>query len=322
MSFRATCGLSNLPIDKNDDVVVFLLKEKSVGDLRGGYFVNIDDLFTPISAPIYAKYDGYGSIMNINEKYKDLITCQVRNLFNRNIPGDSLSLKDNSSKIEIATASLEDMIYEFERGNVIQIANENTINLYKESGEFHRGYYFTGLTMFHKDIFEEFIALNANSDLHKESYGLAKNFEKIDFRKVLNEANFNKLITQVIYESRMPNSEYKNFDVYVYWYINSLDKTVNTELLDFIRNSLLISDIMSLLSKPWMPQVISVEEEKNKDAINKLNEIIKNKLTKKEQVKAGMKEIMAEPISEMDLDIMKSIAKRFNIDITQEFKTI
>ena len=322
MNFRATCGLSNLPIDKNDDVVVFLLKEKSVGELRGGHFFNVDDLFTPISAPIYAKYDGYGSITNINSKYKDLILNQVRNLFNRNIPGDSLSLKENSSKIDIATASLEDIIYEFERGNVIQVASENTIKLYKESGEFHRGYYFTGLIMFHKDVFESFIALNLNDELYKESYELAKNFEKLNLKKELNQDNFNRLIRQVIYESRMPNSKYKNFDVYIYWYINSSDKTINIELLDFLRNSLLISDTMSLLSKPWMPQVISVQEEKNKDIINKLNSIIKEKIEKKESEKAKIMEIMEEPISEMDLDIMKSIAKRFNIDITQEFKTI
>lgn len=320
MNFRATCGLSNLPIDKNDDVVVFLLKEKSVGELRGGHFFNVDDLFTPISAPIYAKYDGYGSITNINSKYKDLILNQVRNLFNRNIPGDTLSLKENSSKINIETASLEDIIYEFERGNVVQIASDSTIELYKESGEFHRGYYFTGLIMFHKDIFEEFIALNLNDELYKESYELAKNFEKLNLKKELNQDNFNKLICQVIYESRMPNSKYKNFDVYIYWYIKSSDEVINIELLDFLRNSLLISDVMSLLSKPWIPQVISVQEEKNKDIINKLNIIIKEKLERKELEKEKIMEIIEEPISKTDLDIMKSIAKRFNIDITQEFK--
>ena len=322
MSFRATCGLSNLPIDKNDDVVVFLLKEKSTSELRGGHFINSDDLFMPISAPIYAKYDGYGFITDINLKYKDLISSQVRHLFNRNIPGDTLSLKDNSSNINLATASLEDILYEFERGNVIQPINENTKKLYKESGEFHRGYYFTGLIMFHKDIYEEFVSLNSDSDLYKESYGLAKNFEKIDFRKEFNHESFNKLITQVIYESRIPNSEYKNFDVYLHWYISSQDKSVNIELLDFLRNSRIISDVMSLLSKPWMPQVISLEEEKNNDMITKMNTIIKDKLIKKQEVKDGIKEIMKEPISDMDLDIMKSIAKRFNIDITQEIKTV
>ena len=162
--WRATCGLSNLPIKENDEVVAFLLKETSLGNLRGGQFCSINDLFMPISAPIIGKYDGYGCLKNINEKYKDLILEQVRSFFKEEALDDKLLIKEESSSINIETASLEDIIYEFERGNVIQNAGSEIMELYNQSGEFHRGYYFTGLILFHKDIFDKMVSLKSDSD--------------------------------------------------------------------------------------------------------------------------------------------------------------
>ena len=92
--WKATCGLSNLPIKENDKVVAFLLKEKSLGDLRGGQFANINDLFTPISAPIIGRYDGYGCIKDIEKKYKDLILEQVKSFFKEEALYDKLSIKE------------------------------------------------------------------------------------------------------------------------------------------------------------------------------------------------------------------------------------
>lgn len=318
MYFRATCGLSNLPINKDDEVVAFLLKEKSLTDLKGGHFLNIDDLYSPISAPIYARYDGYGSIKHINLKYKDLITTQVKSWFDYNVTRDVLTFKENSSSINLETASLEDLVYEFERGNVIQMANKETMSLYQDSGEFHKGYYYTGLILFHKDIFEKLVDLKFDSNSFRESYSLARNFEAVDFRRELGDENYIKLLKQVIYESRLPRSEYKNFDMYIFWYNNSSDKSMNLELLDYLRKGAVISQVMSLISKPWIPQVSSLPKEENEDILKALHSIIEYKLnhTKEDEEKV---EIIEESISEMDLNIMKSIAKRFNIDITKEF---
>ena len=316
MSFRATCGLSNLPINKDDEVVAFLLKEKSLSDLKGGHFLNIDDLYSPISAPIYARYDGYGSIKHINLKYKDLITTQVKSWFAYNVTRDVLTFKENSSNIDLGTASLEDLVYEFERGNVIQIANKETMAIYKDSGEHHKGYYYTGLILFHKDVFEKLVDLKFDSDLFRASYSLARNFETVNFRRELGDDNYIKLLKQVIHESRLPRSEYKNFDTYIFWYNNSPDKSVNIELLDYLRKGAVISQVMSLISKPWIPQITSVSKEENEDILKALHSIVEDKLNHVEEEKV---EIIEEPISEMDLDIMKSIAKRFNIDITKEF---
>lgn len=317
MYFRATCGLSNLPINKNDEVVAFLLKEKSLTDLKGGHFLDIDDLYAPISAPIYARYDGYGSIKHIDSKYKDLITIQVKSWFDYTVTRDVLTFKENSSSIDLSTASLEDLVYEFERGNVIQMANKEKISAYKDSGEFHRGYYYTGLILFHKDVFEKLVNLKFNSDLFRESYSLAKNFETVDYRRELGDENYIRLLKQVIHESRLPRSDYKNFDMYIFWYNNSSEKSMNIELLDYLRKGAIISQVMSLISKPWIPQVTSLPKEENEDILKELHNIIGEKLN---PVKEEKIEIIEESLSEMDLDIMKSIAKRFNIDINEEFK--
>lgn len=315
MSFKATCGLSNLPIHKDDEVVAFLIKEKSLGELRGGQFSNVDDLFIPISAPIFARYDGYGAIKDINPKYKDLILEQVRSLFNTYPVGERLLIKEDTSSIDMSKASLEDIVYEFERGNVIKKVSEETMTLYKESGEFHRGYYFTGIVLFHKDIFEKLIALKINSELHKESYNLAKKFELIDFKKELGEQKFDVLMNQVIHESRLPHSECKNFDVYMYWYKNTQNRTINTELLDYLRQGALICDVMSSLAKPWMPQVIFKDSDES--IVKELNSVINVKINTPKQDTSSIKK---DSIPNIDLEVMESIARRFNVDLTEELK--
>lgn len=315
--WRATCGLSNLPIEENDKVVAFLLKEKSLGDLRGGQFCNINDLFTPISAPIFGRYDGYGCIKDIESEYSDLILEQIRSFFGDDALDDKLSIKSDSS-LNINTASLEDIIYEFERGNVIQYANKEIMELYKQSGEFHRGYYFTGLVLFHRDAFDKLVSLKSSSDLHKENYNLAENLEKINL--IIEDGNeaLEALLSQIIYKSRFPRSEIKYFDVYVYWYKKSKEKKINKELLNFLRDGLLISTMMDLLNKPWMPQVISSQIEDSNDAFECLNNFISSKINSIEEEieeEAEEENKSTRDFSNYDLEMINSIAKKFNIDL-------
>lgn len=309
--WRATCGLSNLPIHENDEVVAFLLKEKSLSELRGGQFHAVDDLYIPISAPIIGKYDGYGSIKDIDEKYSDLILKQVRSFFKENISSDTLSIKSNTSSIDIEVASIEDIVYEFERGNIIQVANKEIIELYAQSGEFHKGYYFTGLILFHKDIYDKLINLKSSSNLFKENYTLANNFKQIDLKKQVSNEKFELLMNQIVYESRLPHSEHKYFDVYMYWYSKEDSVSINLELLDYLRNGLLISSIMEDLNKSWMPQKISSQLNNNYDTFKKLNEIIINKINDSEK----KEEENHDRLSSVNLDALKSIAEKFNVDL-------
>ena len=315
--WKATCGLSNLPIKENDKVVAFLLKEKSLGDLRGGQFANINDLFTPISAPIIGRYDGYGCIKDIEKKYKDLILEQVKSFFKEEALDDKLSIKEGSSSINIENASLEDIIYEFERGNVIQNAGSEIMELYNQSGEFHRGYYFTGLVLFHKDIFDKMVSLKSDSDLYKENYNLAENLEKININKETKNDVLDALMNQIIFKSRLPRSEIKYFDVYVYWYKKAENTKMNKELLDFLRDGLLISTIMDLLNKPWMPQVISSQLEDNYDIFECLNNSIISKISIDDAVEDEEDESECKKeYPNYDMEMINSIAKRFNIDLS------
>lgn len=313
--WRATCGLSNLPINENDKVVAFLLKEKSLGDLRGGQFSNINDLFTPISAPIIGKYDGYGCVKDIEEKYKDLILEQVRSFFKEEALDDRLSIKKECSSINIETASLEDIIYEFERGNVVQNASNEIIELYNQSGEFHRGYYFTGLILFHKDAFDKLVSLKSSSDLYKENYNLAENLEKININKETENDVIDVLMNQIIFKSRLPRSEIKYFDIYVYWYKKAKETKMNKELLDFLRDGLLISTIMSSLNKPWMPQVISSQFEDDYDVFECLNDFITSKINDNTDDIEEDDNEDDKKYPDYDLEMINSIAKRFNIDL-------
>ena len=314
--WRATCGLSNLPINENDKVVAFLLKEKSLGDLRGGQFSNINDLFTPISAPIIGKYDGYGCVKDIEEKYKDLILEQVRSFFKEEALDDRLSIKKECSSINIETASLEDIIYEFERGNVVQNASNEIIELYNQSGEVHRGYYFTGLILFHKDAFDKLVSLKSSSDLYKENYNLAENLEKININKETENDVLDALMNQIIFKSRLPRSEIKYFDIYVYWYRKAKETKMNKELLDFLRDGLLISTIMGSLNKPWMPQVISSQFEDDYDVFGCLNDFITSKINDSTDDIEEDDNEDDKKYPDYDLEMINSIAKRFNIDLS------
>lgn len=312
--WKATCGLSNLPINENDEVVAFLLKEKSLGDLRGGQFSDTNDLFIPISAPIFGRYDGYGCVKDIERKYSDLILEQVKSFFKEDSLDSKLSIKNDSSSINIDTASLEDIIYEFERGNVIENASREIIELYNQSGEFHRGYYFTGLILFHRDIFDKLISLKSSSDLYQENYKLAENLEQIDINNESENEALEILLNQIIFKSRLPRSEIKYFDVYVYWYKKAKEVRINKELLDFLRDGLLISNIMSSLNKPWMPQVLSSQLDDNYDVFKCLNNFISSKINNTNDDADDNSE-RKKDYSNYDLDVINSIAKRFNIDL-------
>lgn len=313
---NATCGLTNLPIRENDDIVVILLKEKSLGELRGGQFCYTDDLFTPISAPIFAKYDGYGSIKDVDFKYSSLVLKQLKSLFLDKHLGDVLSVKENSSSINIKSASLEDIVYEFERGNVIQKISDETLELYKNSGEFHRGYYFTGLVMFHKDVFEKIVAYDNQSTLYLDNFALAENFGKVDLKKEMGKEAFRTLMNKIILDSRTPRSGCKYFDIYLYWYENCEKLTVNTELLNYLRDGVLFINAMKNLNKTWMPQVSAfIQEDDNLDVYNFLNkciaEQIETLLNPKEEIKEEVE--FNKDINLEDLEIIKSIESRFNI---------
>lgn len=70
--WNGTCGLTQLPINCGNKVIVFPLKQTSYEDLSsvGGALYYSNDIFTPISIPVIGEYNDYGALENIEDGEK------------------------------------------------------------------------------------------------------------------------------------------------------------------------------------------------------------------------------------------------------------
>lgn len=66
-SWNGTCGISNLPIEASDDILLFVLAEsrERARNKSGGGFSYPTGLYTPVGLPIHGKYDDYGGIQDV-----------------------------------------------------------------------------------------------------------------------------------------------------------------------------------------------------------------------------------------------------------------
>lgn len=67
--WNATCGLSNLPIQAGDDVLLFVLAEsnESRRNQYGGGFSCPNGRYKPVGLPVHGQYNDYGGIENITK---------------------------------------------------------------------------------------------------------------------------------------------------------------------------------------------------------------------------------------------------------------
>lgn len=65
--WNATCGISDLPIFYGEEVVLYIIEKSSKANGNGLGFCYSDDIYEPISPPIYGNYNDYGGIENINK---------------------------------------------------------------------------------------------------------------------------------------------------------------------------------------------------------------------------------------------------------------
>jgi hypothetical protein len=74
--WNETCGITNLPIVLNDDVVVIVIREneKYPGTISSKKYGSVCDEWSPVGLPIFGKYNDYGGVFKINkdEFYNDL----------------------------------------------------------------------------------------------------------------------------------------------------------------------------------------------------------------------------------------------------------
>lgn len=84
-SFNASCGISNLSIEEGNEIGFVILKdspEVQYGKKESGRatYVYPTDLYQPMFAPVYGKYDDYGNITDVQES---LTTQVIEKVFNR-----------------------------------------------------------------------------------------------------------------------------------------------------------------------------------------------------------------------------------------------
>lgn len=109
--WNATCGLSNLPIQAGDDVLLFVLAESKLSsrDRFGGGFSYPNGRYRPIGLPVHGQYNDYGGIENVTENGHRMFEFLTNDrLFKYTPQGD-----ENISPMDIEEL-LNDVI---ERGN-------------------------------------------------------------------------------------------------------------------------------------------------------------------------------------------------------------
>lgn len=66
--WNGTCGLTNMPIKHGDKIVLFLLRYNIRDGCNGGAGITYqNDMYSPITIPIYGEYNDYGGIENISK---------------------------------------------------------------------------------------------------------------------------------------------------------------------------------------------------------------------------------------------------------------
>lgn len=86
-----TCMVSNLPIHDSEKVKVFILEKSKYGGKHSGAITYPIDEYVPLSLPLNAKYNGYGSVEKVEEDFNhDIILSYFKS--------DYSKLKDEDGK--------------------------------------------------------------------------------------------------------------------------------------------------------------------------------------------------------------------------------
>lgn len=175
--WNGTCGVSQLPIKWGDEIVLFILFNRHpLGNIVSGGYCYSDTIFHPISAPIFGKYNDYGSIEDAEQN--DV----VLNHFNSQIKDGVFVLTDveeckehNRYNEETGFPSLDDLIDVIERGYLEDI----------------------GFMMVHKQLYINMIEEMKSRKFYDKDYGLEQMMDrKINeyFKELKSEDEFKRMI--------------------------------------------------------------------------------------------------------------------------------
>ena len=236
-SWNGTCGISNLPIEHGDEVVLFIIREKNLSECRGGGFYAPADLFEPISLPIIGRYKGYGLIDNIENE--NLILPKIVKMFEKN---KLLYFSKDESILDIKKASLYEIIKEIELENIKGVEKLSVIKFYELEGIKKPEFLNIGIIMFHKELYDMLLK-QSSVEYYKKKY--------LD---IIEASKSDLSFLDSIEESFVWNISRVPFEFIVDYLIDVVSNSDN-ELLEKIIEVSLINNVLSSLRKSWMPQV-------------------------------------------------------------------
>lgn len=240
-SWFTTCGVSNLPIFEEDEVVLFILegRHKSI-TLAGDGFCESDTLFHPI-LPLFGVYKDYGKIDIVSKKNKDIVLEYIKDNFRDK---KYICTKEN---IDIENLNI---------ANFLELVKEGHI----QNQKYFEEYATTGYMLVHKDVYE-----NLLNGVDKNSYDI-KCIEKQYYRILEEIKEYERSLKEYFLGDSREEIKDKLFLkqslISNFMYLPNLNKIaikifseeLNEEVKEEMFKLSYFKVIMSNLRKIWMPQ--------------------------------------------------------------------
>lgn len=234
-NWSGTCGVTQLPIFKNDKVVAFILKKNENAKNCGGGFYDSDNLYNQILLPFTGEYNGYGGLTNI-----DFIGDIVFNDFNKYLNQEKYNPKKVKPK------------------NIEELIEKINDDMFPE----------IGLMLVHEEIYNIFIDEASKRGTFLESKKLPEYFDEMvlgfikatnSMMKIHSEKELFKNNKDYLLNYSFPCTN--NFKIN--FFLQSIDmlnykKDIyfkNEEILNKLKEIFIFRQAMIYSRKLWIPQV-------------------------------------------------------------------
>lgn len=242
-SWNETCGISNLPIMRNDEIVLFLLENKCRGSILDCMDLSSPNSFFEPIFPIFAKYNDCGKYIGIGEKNRELVLYTLKNKFKNK---EYICKKDS---FNINNFTIEEFISLVKDGYVFNNA------LFGEESQM-------SYMLMHKDVYDKVMNLVDMDDydfltiLRSYDYIIneIKMYEKQvrESYKELDGIELDEKVKRMIELKSVDFPYVKSVrDLILDVYVGNVDEFVKDELLKLAY----IDKILYKLRKCWMPQI-------------------------------------------------------------------
>lgn len=265
-SWHGTCGLTQLPIENGDKIVLFPIKKVKGRDREASGYCYQNQLYAPISLPLHGEYDDYGGIKNITRNGDLVFDHLMPFLFNANY-NEILDAELSRNRLNENPSGIEELINNYIGRNVFKdvgfmmvLENVYTNVLLKSFQENHYTDMQQSMNQFITDIdfahfepakakkrIEELVVLLDNktmSDQELNEYQLLKCVVS-NFLNMSDFPQYDFLQTFSFYRGY-----YRVFSKFALQMAKTKDHDLKQNLLDF----LMFEYVLESTRKSWLPQ--------------------------------------------------------------------